>query len=244
MACARCHEMEQSHIGASPQTCTLSSRPQLAGGPNLGVGPRPYLWAGRDDTDGRVSDAVSVSWKRDNGQYQVPARAGLIQPAGDPGRVVVLAPQTTSASRRRSWTGPSHSRSRSTLAGSGSAAALSRLSSSLSSGVSRPPSTPPPNTWRRTPIPSNLSSGPPATVTRPQTEVEPAAEDLPLSEALSPAETRVLRYLPSLLSLREIGDELYLSVNTIKVHVRHIYAKLEVHSRRGAVERARAVGLL
>jgi LuxR family maltose regulon positive regulatory protein len=61
---------------------------------------------------------------------------------------------------------------------------------------------------------------------------------------LSPAETRVLRYLPTLLSLREIGDELYLSVNTIKVHVRHIYAKLEVHSRRGAAERARALGLL
>jgi LuxR family maltose regulon positive regulatory protein len=53
-----------------------------------------------------------------------------------------------------------------------------------------------------------------------------------------------LRYLPTLLSLREIGDEFYLSVNTIKVHVRHIYAKLAVHRRRSAVERARAIGLL
>jgi LuxR family maltose regulon positive regulatory protein len=94
------------------------------------------------------------------------------------------------------------------------------------------------------PIPSNRSAGPPAPVAWPQTEVEPAAEHVPLSEALSPAETRVLRYLPTLLSLREIGDELYLSVNTIKVHVRHIYAKLEVHSRRRAAERARALGLL
>jgi LuxR family maltose regulon positive regulatory protein len=67
---------------------------------------------------------------------------------------------------------------------------------------------------------------------------------VPISEALSPAETRVLRYLPTLLSLREIGDELYLSVNTIKVHVRNIYAKLEVHSRRRATERAHALGLL
>jgi LuxR family maltose regulon positive regulatory protein len=64
------------------------------------------------------------------------------------------------------------------------------------------------------------------------------------SEPLSPAETRVLRYLPARLSLREIGDELYLSVNTIKVHVRHIYSKLEVNSRRKAVERARDLSLL
>jgi LuxR family maltose regulon positive regulatory protein len=94
------------------------------------------------------------------------------------------------------------------------------------------------------PIPSNRSAGPTAAIAWPQTKVAPAAEHLPLSEALSPAETRVLRYLPTLLSLREIGDELYLSVNTIKVHVRHIYAKLEVHSRRRAAERARALGLL
>jgi LuxR family maltose regulon positive regulatory protein len=94
------------------------------------------------------------------------------------------------------------------------------------------------------PIPSSQFATPRAAVAWPQTAVEPAAERLPLSEALSPAETRVLRYLPTLLSLREIGDELYLSVNTIKAHVRHIYAKLEVHSRRRAAERARAIGLL
>ena len=94
------------------------------------------------------------------------------------------------------------------------------------------------------PIPSSRSAEPRATVAWPRAEVEPPGEHLPLAEGLSPAETRVLRYLPSLLSLREIGDELYLSVNTIKVHVRHIYAKLEVHSRRRAAERARALGLL
>jgi DNA-binding CsgD family transcriptional regulator len=138
---------------------------------------------------------------------------------------------------------PAPSRSRSTLAGSAPAGAVPRISSSLSSGVLRPASMPP-NGWRIMPIPSSRSAGPRAPVAWPQTEVEPAAEHAPLSEALSPAETRVLRYLPTLLSLREIGDELYLSVNTIKVHVRHIYAKLEVHSRRRAAERARALGLL
>jgi LuxR family maltose regulon positive regulatory protein len=107
-----------------------------------------------------------------------------------------------------------------------------------------PQASTPPNGVKRMPIPSGRADEPRATVACPQTEPEPPAEHLALSEALSPAETRVLRYLPTLLSLREIGDELYLSVNTIKVHVRHIYGKLEVHSRRGAAERARALGLL
>ena len=135
------------------------------------------------------------------------------------------------------------SRSRSTPAGSASAGALSQISSSLGSGVLLPVGTPP-NGWRRMSIPSRRSARARAAVARPQTVLEPALEHRPPSEALSPAETRVLRYLPTVLSLREIGDELYLSVNTIKVHVRHIYAKLEVHSRRGAAERARAIGLL
>ncbi len=129
-------------------------------------------------------------------------------------------------------------RGRSASAGSGS-----RISSSLSSGVLRATSTPP-SGWSRIPIPSSRSSGLRAAVAWPQTEAEPATEHQRLSEALSPAETRVLRYLPTPLSLREIGDELYVSVNTVKVHVRHIYAKLEVHSRRGAAERARALRLV
>ena len=63
-------------------------------------------------------------------------------------------------------------------------------------------------------------------------------------EPLSATETRVLRYLPTHLSLREVGNELYVSVNTIKAHIRSIYAKLDVHSRSEAIERARALGLL
>jgi len=62
--------------------------------------------------------------------------------------------------------------------------------------------------------------------------------------ALTDGETRVLRYLPTNLSAREIGDELYLSVNTIKTHQRHLYQKLGARSRRQAVEQARALGLL
>jgi LuxR family maltose regulon positive regulatory protein len=66
----------------------------------------------------------------------------------------------------------------------------------------------------------------------------------PLHEPLTEGELRVLRLLPTNLSKREIGDELFLSVNTIKAHTKHLYAKLDVHSRREAVERARELGLL
>jgi LuxR family transcriptional regulator, maltose regulon positive regulatory protein len=73
--------------------------------------------------------------------------------------------------------------------------------------------------------------GPPARPARP-------------SEPLTHGETRVLRYLPSNLSAREIADELYLSMNTVKTHQRHLYRKLEARTRTQAVERARALGLL
>jgi LuxR family transcriptional regulator, maltose regulon positive regulatory protein len=54
----------------------------------------------------------------------------------------------------------------------------------------------------------------------------------------------VLRYLPTKLSAPEIADQLYLSVNTVKTHMRHLYDKLGVHRRHEAVEQARALGLL
>jgi LuxR family maltose regulon positive regulatory protein len=65
-----------------------------------------------------------------------------------------------------------------------------------------------------------------------------------LREPLSQAETRVLRYLPTKLSAPEIAGQLYLSVNTVKTHMRHLYDKLGVHRRHEAVEQARALGLL
>jgi LuxR family maltose regulon positive regulatory protein len=65
-----------------------------------------------------------------------------------------------------------------------------------------------------------------------------------LREPLSQAETRVLRYLPSGLSVPEIAGELYVSKNTVRTHLRHIYDKLETHRRHEAIERARALGLI
>jgi LuxR family maltose regulon positive regulatory protein len=69
-------------------------------------------------------------------------------------------------------------------------------------------------------------------------------EIAPLREDLSGAELRVLRYLPSNLSAPEIAAELFVSANTVRTHMRRIYAKLDVHSRGAAVERARDLGLL
>jgi LuxR family maltose regulon positive regulatory protein len=65
-----------------------------------------------------------------------------------------------------------------------------------------------------------------------------------MREELSDAELRVIRYLPSNLTAPEIATELYVSANTVKTHMRHIYAKLGAHNRTDAVERARRLGLL
>jgi LuxR family maltose regulon positive regulatory protein len=61
---------------------------------------------------------------------------------------------------------------------------------------------------------------------------------------LSERERAILALLPSLLNAREIADEFTVSVNTVKSHIRSIYAKLGVSSRRDAVVSARASGLL
>ncbi|MFS8586595.1 MAG: LuxR C-terminal-related transcriptional regulator, partial [Acidimicrobiia bacterium] len=65
-----------------------------------------------------------------------------------------------------------------------------------------------------------------------------------LVEPLSERELAVLRYLPSRLSNREIGAELYVSLNTVKSHLKAIYRKLDVDSRQDAVRRARQMGIL
>jgi LuxR family maltose regulon positive regulatory protein len=72
----------------------------------------------------------------------------------------------------------------------------------------------------------------------------PPAGPRPPLEALSRSELRVLRYLPTNLSGPEIAGELYVSHNTVRTHVTHLYAKLGVHTRAEAVNRARALGLL
>jgi LuxR family transcriptional regulator, maltose regulon positive regulatory protein len=57
------------------------------------------------------------------------------------------------------------------------------------------------------------------------------------SDALTEREVAVLRLLSGTLSLREIGQEMHLSQNTIKTHTRAIYRKLGVSTRQAAVEK-------
>jgi LuxR family maltose regulon positive regulatory protein len=71
------------------------------------------------------------------------------------------------------------------------------------------------------------------------------AEETGLSgEHLTERELIVLRYLPTMLKAGEIAADLFVSINTVKAHLRSIYRKLDVTSRRAAVERARELNLL
>jgi LuxR family maltose regulon positive regulatory protein len=65
-----------------------------------------------------------------------------------------------------------------------------------------------------------------------------------LVEPLSERELDVLRLLTTHLSRREIADELCISVNTARFHIKNIYSKLGVHSRSSAIHRARELKLL
>jgi len=60
-----------------------------------------------------------------------------------------------------------------------------------------------------------------------------------LTEPLSVREQEILRWLGSQLSLREIASQLFVSHDTVKTHIRHIYRKLGVSTREQAVSLAR-----
>jgi LuxR family maltose regulon positive regulatory protein len=64
------------------------------------------------------------------------------------------------------------------------------------------------------------------------------------AEPLTEREQRILRYLPTMLTNAEIGAEVFVSLNTVKTHLRSIYRKLGASGRADAVERARKLGLL
>lgn len=82
-----------------------------------------------------------------------------------------------------------------------------------------------------------------ATAERTVNSIPAVAPQRPIEEP-SHSELAVLRCLASDLSLREIGAQLYLSVNTVKTHTRELYRKLGVHSRSAAVTSAATLGLL
>jgi len=73
--------------------------------------------------------------------------------------------------------------------------------------------------------------------------ITPSAAQL-LVEFLTERESEIIRLLAARLSSREIAEELTISANTARTHIKNIYSKLNVHSRAQAIERARALNLL
>jgi LuxR family maltose regulon positive regulatory protein len=65
-----------------------------------------------------------------------------------------------------------------------------------------------------------------------------------LPSSLTGAELRILQYLPTHLSFREIADRTFVSANTVKTQANAVYRKLDVRSRSEAVTLARELGLL
>ena len=63
-------------------------------------------------------------------------------------------------------------------------------------------------------------------------------------DPLSAREVTVLRYLCSRLTYQEMAAALFVSVNTLKSHVRTVYRKLGVTSRADAVDAGRRLGLI
>jgi LuxR family transcriptional regulator, maltose regulon positive regulatory protein len=75
-------------------------------------------------------------------------------------------------------------------------------------------------------------------------EVEAISEVDGARAALTPAELRLLPLLATQLSFREIGEQLYVSRNTIKTQAISVYRKLGVASRSGAIDCAARLGLI
>jgi LuxR family maltose regulon positive regulatory protein len=66
----------------------------------------------------------------------------------------------------------------------------------------------------------------------------------PGPEPLSEREAEVLQLLATALTGPEIAGRLFMSINTFRTHTRHIFTKLDVNTRRGAVSRAGELNLL
>ena len=61
---------------------------------------------------------------------------------------------------------------------------------------------------------------------------------------MSERELEVIRLLATELTGPEIAARLFVSVNTLRTHTKHIFTKLDVNTRRAAVHRAAGLGLL
>ncbi len=74
----------------------------------------------------------------------------------------------------------------------------------------------------------------------PRSDGPQAQAQVPLTDS----ELAVLRFLPSHMTNQEIAEALFLSINTVKTHLRSVYRKLGVGSRREAIARGRRLDLV
>jgi len=73
----------------------------------------------------------------------------------------------------------------------------------------------------------------------------PNGRDEPIIvDALSARETEVLRHLADLLTTEEVAEAMFVSVNTVKSHIRSILRKLSVSRRNEAIRRARELDVI
>ncbi len=75
-------------------------------------------------------------------------------------------------------------------------------------------------------------------------DTAPAPGQLATAIPLTSSELAVLRFLPSHMTNQEIAEALFLSINTVKTHLRSVYRKLSVTTRREAIARGGKLGLL
>ncbi len=72
----------------------------------------------------------------------------------------------------------------------------------------------------------------------------PAQATILAVETLTEREREVLRHVSGLLSNAELASEMYISINTVKTHLKHIYRKLAATRRGEAIRRARQLELI
>ncbi|OUC08822.1 hypothetical protein RY27_06700, partial [Litorilinea aerophila] len=80
--------------------------------------------------------------------------------------------------------------------------------------------------------------------TRPPSEENRQRNSLSVDNALTVRELEVLALIATGASDRQIADQLFISLHTVKTHVRNILAKLHAANRHAAVDQARQRGLL
>ena len=84
----------------------------------------------------------------------------------------------------------------------------------------------------------------------PRSYHRPAPLDLPdkpaivVVEPLTDREREVLRHVSGMLNTAEVASEMYISINTVKTHLKSIYRKLAVTHRSEAVRRAQQLELI